>query len=156
MRLVPVPPIVPSSLFSLVITFNAHVLAWSLDNNPPDEHARHHIKEASFYGVDSYSIDLKLKISPEDAISDGLLINFVGLEESGMYPAKKKLLTGLSGENAEDSQYTLRGVKSQKKVGKEDGYALRFFEELDDWLTEKTEGTVDALLLGCVAGVTVV
>jgi hypothetical protein len=30
------------------------------------------------------------------------------------------------------------------------------FEELDAWLDAKTGGTVDAMLLGCVGGITLV
>jgi hypothetical protein len=33
-----------------VIAIDAHVLKWTLDDNPPNELAQHHINEASFYG----------------------------------------------------------------------------------------------------------
>ena len=36
-----------------VIAFKVHVLKWTLDDSPPDEYARCHIKEASFYGQDT-------------------------------------------------------------------------------------------------------
>jgi len=58
----------------------------------------------------------------------GILLNFVGLQEKGMWPAKK-------------------AVKA------EGGAAMHMFENLDAWLDERTEGTVDALLMGAVAGV---
>ncbi|TFK34083.1 hypothetical protein BDQ12DRAFT_690347, partial [Crucibulum laeve] len=112
-----------------VIAFDAHVLKWSLDDNPPDEHARHHVKEASFYGSDVWSLDLVIKL-PENPAESGLSVNFIGLQEKGMWPGKKF-------------------------VKEEGGVAMKLFEQLDGWLDEKTGGTVDALLLGCVAGVTV-
>jgi hypothetical protein len=124
-----------------VIAFDAHVLKWSLDDNPPDEYARHRIKEGSFYGHDTYSFDLVIKVpsSPASspgsvdagAVDTGILVNFVGLQEKGVWPAKKAV----------------------KAYG---GVAMELFEELDGWLEEKTEGKVDALLMGCVGGVTVV
>ncbi|KAJ7202713.1 hypothetical protein B0H12DRAFT_1206341 [Mycena haematopus] len=88
-----------------VIAFDAHVLKWNLDNNPPTEYARHYVKEASFYKADAWTLDLV----------------------KAMWPAKK-------------------AVKA------EGGPAMKLFENLDGWLEDKTGGTVDALLLGCVAG----
>jgi hypothetical protein len=117
-------------LWSVVIAFDAHVLKWTLDNNPPDEYARHHIKEASFYGTDTWTLDLVVKLPP-NSTENGLVINFVGLQEKGMWPGKKA-------------------------VKKEGGFAMELFEELDGWLERKTGGTVDATLLGCVAGITTV
>jgi hypothetical protein len=115
-----------------VITFDAHVLKWSLDDNPPDEYARHRIKEASFYNHDVYSFDLVVKVPPAgDDDAAGIRVNFVGLQERGVWPAKKAV----------------------KAYG---GVAMELFEELDGWLEVKTEGKVDALLMGCVGGVTVV
>ncbi|KAF8201539.1 hypothetical protein BJ912DRAFT_1019472 [Pholiota molesta] len=115
-----------------VIAFDAHVLKWSLDDNPPDEHVRHHIKEASFYGHDTYSFDMVIKV-PEGASKEdtGIPVNFIGLQEKGIWPAKK-------------------AVKAQG------GLAMQLFELLDAWLEKKTDGKVDALLLGCVGGVTVI
>ena len=107
------------------------MLKWSLDDNPPDEHARHRIKEGSFYGHDTYSFDLVVKVPPTPASDAGIRVNFVGLQERGVWPAKKAV----------------------KAYG---GVAMQLFEELDGWLEEKTEGKVDALLMGCVGGVTVV
>ncbi|KAJ7736555.1 hypothetical protein DFH07DRAFT_905762 [Mycena maculata] len=112
-----------------VIAFDAHVLAWNLDDNPPTEYARHHVKEASFYKADMWTMDLVVKLPPG---ADGeIAFNFIGLQEGAMWPAKK-------------------AVKAQG------GPAMILFEALDGWLDEKTGGTVDALLLGCVAGTAVV
>lgn len=55
-------------------------------------------------------------------------INFVGLQEKGIWPAKKAL-------------------------GANGGAAMKLFEKLDTWLEKRTQGTVDALLMGCVSGV---
>ncbi|KAJ7625774.1 hypothetical protein FB45DRAFT_922289 [Roridomyces roridus] len=108
-----------------VIAFDAHVLKWNLDDNPPTEYARHHVKEASFYGVDVWTLDLTIAI-PETG-NEKIAFNFIGLQESGMWPAKKA-------------------------VKMEGGPAMKLFEELDGWLETKMGGSVDAVLLGCVAG----
>jgi hypothetical protein len=112
-----------------VIAFNAHVLKWSLDDNPPDEFVRHHIKEGSFYGTDIWSIDVVLNLPSLEPHDRVLRVNYVGIQESGMWPGKR----------------------AEKEKG---GRAMKLFEELDDWLEDKTGGTVDALLLGCVGGIT--
>lgn len=51
---------------SLVIAFDAHVLWWNLDGNPPPERARHHIKEASFYGKDEWEVKMVVKMEVRD------------------------------------------------------------------------------------------
>ncbi|KAJ6577643.1 hypothetical protein B0H19DRAFT_1120767 [Mycena capillaripes] len=112
-----------------VIAFDAHVLKWNLDNNPPAEYVRHHVKEASFYKADMWSLELVVKL-PEDG-NPAIFFNFVGLQENAMWPGKK-------------------AVKAQG------GPAMKLFENLDAWLEEKKGGTVDATLLGCVAGTAVV
>jgi hypothetical protein len=112
-----------------VIAFDAHVLKWNLDKNPPTEYARHHVKEASYYKQDTWTLDLVVKL-PEDG-SRGILFNFIGLQEKAMWPGKK-------------------AVKAQG------GPAMKLFENLDAWLEKKTGGTVDATLMGCVAGTAVV
>lgn len=117
-------------LFLAVIAFDAHVLEWNLDDNPPDEYTRHHIKEASFYGVDTWTVDLVIKL-PSDSADGGILVNFIGLQENGMWPAK-------------------RSVKEQG------GLAMELFEKLDAWLDKETGGTVDATLMGGVTGVAVI
>ncbi|KAK7456416.1 hypothetical protein VKT23_010664 [Stygiomarasmius scandens] len=125
-----------------VIAFDAHVLKWNLDDNPPDEYTRHHVKEASFYGKDSWSLDLVIKL-PEGSGSEsdpGILVNFIGLQEQGMWPGKKSLL-----EQGQE--------RGQKALDKNIGSTLMMFRNLDAWIEERTGGKVDAMLLGCVAGV---
>ena len=119
-----------------MIAFDAHVLKWSLDDNPPDEYTRHHIREGSFYGTDTYSFDMIVKLPPSsasgsDESNQGILVNYIGLQEKAIWPAKK----------------------SDKAQG---GFSMMLFEEFDTWLETKTGGTVDALLIGCVAGVMVI
>jgi len=101
------------------IALDAHVLKWSLDDSPPDEHARHHVKEASFYGTDTYTFDMVIKLTDDDP---GLSVNFIGVQEKGMWP----------------------GEESVKAEG---GLTMWLFEELDSWLEVETGGTVDALLM---------
>jgi hypothetical protein len=118
----------------LVIAFDAHVLKWNLDDEPPDEFTRHHIKEASFYGVHTWTIDLTIKL-PENDPDAGLLVNFIGIEERGMWPAKQK------SRNA-DGGFT--------------GPTMPLFEKLDAWLEQRTKGAVDRLLMGGVGGAEVI
>jgi len=120
-----------------VIAFDAHVLEWTLDNNPPNEFARHHIKEASFYGTDTWTVSMTIKHSPvraEESATTGtgaaLKIDFIGIQEKRMWPGKKA--------ESDGSQ------------------AMKLFKAFDSWIDEKTGGTVDAMLLGCVRGETVV
>ncbi|KAG1845888.1 hypothetical protein DFJ58DRAFT_664100 [Suillus subalutaceus] len=119
-----------------VIAFDAHVLEWTLDNSPPEEFARHHIKEASFYGTDVWTVDMMIKwpppsnAHPRSSNVDGLRVNFIGIQEKRMWPAKKA--------EADGSQ------------------AMQLFKEFDAWLDEKTGGSIDALLMGCVSGEVVV
>lgn len=118
-----------------VIAFDAHVLEWTLDNSPPEEFARHHIKEASFYGTDVWTVDMTIKWPPPPnahprSSVDGLRVNFIGIQEKRMWPAKKA--------EADGSQ------------------AMRLFKEFDAWLDERTGGSIDALLMGCVSGEVVV
>ncbi|KAG8221188.1 hypothetical protein J3R82DRAFT_2753 [Butyriboletus roseoflavus] len=120
-----------------VIAFDAHVFEWTLDNNPPNEFVRHHIKEASFYGTDTWTVSMTIKHPPVKdeggATTDAgtaLKIDFIGIQEKRMWPGKKT--------ESDGSQ------------------AMKLFKAFDEWMEEKTGGTVDAMLLGCVRGETVV
>ena len=116
-------------LSETAIAFDARVLKWSLDDNPPAEYARHYVKEASFYGEDTWSVDLVISLSDIPDPSDhSLRVDIVGIKEKAMWPGKK----------------------AEKAEG---GHAMRLFEELDPWLEEYTGGTVHALMIGCVGGV---
>ncbi|EKM50065.1 uncharacterized protein PHACADRAFT_153387 [Phanerochaete carnosa HHB-10118-sp] len=110
------------------VAFDANVLEWDLDDSPPDELARHHIKEGSFYGHDTWTVDLLVKLAPEGPADGKIRVDFVGIHEKAMWPGKR----------------------AEKHLG---GRAMKLFEELDGWLDETTGGTVDATLLGCVGGV---
>ncbi|CAE6479620.1 unnamed protein product [Rhizoctonia solani] len=115
-----------------VIAFDAWVVNWSLDSPPPHGVARHHIKEASFYGTNEWSIDLEIKVpglGQGKLTHDPLKINFVGIEEKAMWPGKKN-------DRA--------------------GPAMDLFERTDRWFEEKRGGTEDVMLLGCVAGLAVI
>jgi len=120
-----------SGLIWTVIAFDAHVLQWTLDDAPPDGYARHHIKEASFFGVDRWSVDLVLQ---GPAATEPLTINFIGIDESGMWPAKNQTAGARSSGNASHA-------------------TMDMFERLDDWLTRETHGRVDTMLLATVGGV---
>ncbi|KAF8141333.1 hypothetical protein EV363DRAFT_1391803 [Boletus edulis] len=120
-----------------VIAFDAHVLEWTLDNNPPDEFARHHIKEASFYGTDTWTVSMTIKhpsARGEDSATTSkgpaLKIDFVGIQEKRMWPGKRA--------ESDGSQ------------------AMKLFQAFDTWIDEKTGGAVDAMLLGCIRGESVI
>ena len=57
-----------------------------------------------------------------------------------MWPGKKSLL-----EQGQE--------RGQKALDKNIGSTLMMFRNLDAWIEERTGGKVDAMLLGCVAGV---
>jgi hypothetical protein len=114
-----------------VIAFDAHVLRWTLDDAPPNKRTRHHIKEASFFGVDRWSVDLVLQGTAP------LTINFIGIDEEAMWPGKKPA-----------------AAEGQGGLGGHVNMAL--FERLDDWLTHETGGRVDSMLLATVGGVVTV
>jgi hypothetical protein len=117
-----------------VVAFDAHVLRWTLDDAPPNEHTRHHIKEASFFGVDRWSVDLVLEGTAP------LTINFLGIDEAAMWPGKKAAAS-----------------VAAKAGGAQDGYPMMtLFERLDDWLMRETHGRVDVMLLATVGGVVTV
>ncbi|KAF8903001.1 hypothetical protein CPB85DRAFT_1255887 [Mucidula mucida] len=119
-----------------VIAFDAHVLWWNLDGNPPPERARHHIKEASFYGKDEWEVKMVVKM--ED--------NAEGLQEGAMWPGKKRAYESyLQQAESED------GVVYSRGGGEAPTMAL--FKELDEWLDERMAKAVDATLIGAVAGV---
>lgn len=115
-----------------MIAFDAWVVKWSLDAPPPKGPARHHIKEASFYGTDEWTIRLEIKLPDlglTKTLHDPLKINFVGIEEKGMWPGKKN-------DRA--------------------GPAMDVFERMDRWFEETRGGSEDVMLLGCVAGVEII
>ncbi|KAG8734211.1 hypothetical protein FRC10_011815 [Ceratobasidium sp. 414] len=112
-----------------VIAFDAWVLNWSLDSPPPNGYTRHHIREASFYGTNEWSIQMEIRL-PELSYGGSLppevKINFVGIEERGMWPGKKN-------DRA--------------------GPAMDLFEKMDGWFEENKKGMAGVMLLGCVGGV---
>ena len=113
-----------------MIAFDAHVLQWTLDDSPPNEYTRHHIKEASFFGVDRWSVDLVLEGTAP------LMINFIGIDEAAMWPAKRAAAEA-------------RGVRGDHEM-------VALFKGLDSWLTRETHGRVDVMLLATVGGVVTV
>jgi len=118
-----------------VVAFDAHVLSWSLDDFPTPHQTRHHVKEASFYGVDTWTLDLVIQLPLNSTSSTGsfddrgLVVNFIGIEERGMWPGKK---------------------------AEREGPAMDLFEKIDKWLFDEMSDSVDAMFLGCVGGATIV
>jgi hypothetical protein len=103
------------------------VLRWTLDDAPPNEFTRHHIKGASFYGVDRWSIDLVLEGT------EPLKINFLGIDEAAMWPGKKAATEAQGGHTM-----------------------MTLFQSVDVWLARETRNSVDVMLLATVGGVVTV
>lgn len=110
-----------------VLAFDAHVLRWTLDDAPPNEHTRHHIKGASFHGVDRWSVDLVLEGTAP------LKISFLGIDEAAMWPGKKAATEAQGGHAM-----------------------MTLFESVDGWLARETRDSVDVMLLATVGGVVTV
>ncbi|KAF8330069.1 uncharacterized protein EI90DRAFT_2923234, partial [Cantharellus anzutake] len=111
-----------------VIAFDAHILSWNLNSTPPPDYARHHIKEASFYGVNKWQISFVLNVTSGGVHPPPLPIQFQGIQEKGMWPGK--IL----------ERDAARG-------------AMDLFEQIDGWLQHRDDGVVyDAMMLGCITG----
>jgi len=117
-----------------VLAFDAHVLSWSVDDNPQGEFARHFIKAGSFYGVHSYNLSLEVQSGDNESIEAPLLINFIGIREDAMYPGKQ----------VDAKESSLDGALS---------HPMNLLERLDGYLNREMDSAVDSLLMGCIAGV---
>ena len=105
------------------------MLKWSIDSPPQSGLVRHHIKHASFYGVDHWKLDLVLNLKTDAATPpdpERLEIDFTGINERGSWPGKAK-----------DS---------------DDGPAMHVFEALDAHLKDFTADSVDVMFLNTVQG----
>lgn len=91
-------------------------------------YTRHHIKEASFYGVNQWRLDLLIAGSPNKVHPERekLQIDFMGIVEQGSWPGKIH-------DNDESP-------------------AMGLFASLDGFLKEHTQDSVDAMLISCVGG----
>lgn len=65
-----------------VIAFDAEILEWDLPSTPPKGHRRHHIKEVSRYGSDTWSVKLTLRIQ-ESEVDDFIQRRVVESESAG-------------------------------------------------------------------------
>ena len=79
-------------------------------------------------------MDSKASLAKEESATTGtgsvLKIDFMGIQEKWMWPGKKA--------ESDGSQ------------------AMKLFKVFDEWIDKRTGGTVDAMLLGCICGETVV
>ncbi|KAG8993048.1 hypothetical protein FRB94_011080 [Tulasnella sp. JGI-2019a] len=111
------------------IAFDAHILKWSIDSAPEPYHTRHHIKEASFYGVNQWTLDLLIQL-PAELVNPELKklkINFMGLVEKRSWPGKKL--------NSDDSP------------------SMEILSMIDAYMYERYGDSVDTMLVGCVGGI---
>ena len=83
------------------------------------------MKEASFYGVTSYKLSMKLvALNPERPIP----FTYMGIREDTMFPA-------------------IRPVSEQSP------HLRQTLEHLDNFLNTTTGGSLDVLMMSCIAGV---
>ncbi|BFZ57962.1 hypothetical protein PYCC9005_005019 [Savitreella phatthalungensis] len=69
-----------------VIAFDADVVAWSLSELPEPGLRRQHIRQAAAFGTDIHTMQLTFKLhQPQQS---HLIVDFVGVEELAMHPAK--------------------------------------------------------------------
>lgn len=116
------------SALTQTIAFDAHILKWSI-NSPPEPYlTRHHIKEASFYGVNQWTLELLIQLPAETIHPEQqkLKVNFMGLVEKRGWPGKK-----LDGD---------------------DSPSLEMLSMIDAYVHETSGDSVDMMLVGCVGG----
>ena len=135
------------SLCPLVIAFDAHVLSWNFDDNPPNEYTRHHVKEASYYGESAWRMNMVIKWPPPvtanqrglgpsvDPKNPKLTVDFSGIVERGIWPAKK---TEYDTANEEEKATRL--------------CAMGLFEKMDTRLRERSGGSIDVLFMETIIG----
>lgn len=145
-----------------VVAFTGHVLEWDLPEAPPTGVQRHHIKEVSRYGRDTWSIKLLMKLDNEalaafkkrgqDPKPFGKLVRVDPTNQSEDLSAAEdrdpsRLWIDFSGLDE-------NGMWPQKKVSGGDQRNVKIFKKMDEYL-EKDHPEVDAMLLGVVGGVVV-
>lgn len=146
----------------LVLAFDAHVLSWSIDDNPPDEYTRHHIKEASFYGTHTWELNMVVKLNPDrstlkdttvlnfdangdpvqEDVENGIEMSLSGMVEKGMWPGKK-WAWGAAKERA-----AAVGATKADHADLE-GYSMvmPLFEELSSWFEKEYKGSTDVFMM---------
>jgi hypothetical protein len=121
--------------FYIAIAFDADVLEWDLDDNPPNYHTRHVVKQGGLYGTESYTLSMKVKHVDDEK----LRVNFIGIQERAMWPAKKK-------------KPVKEGEVITYSLNEEGGLAMSTFARIDEWLNKTTKGEFDVKMWGVVAG----
>lgn len=70
-----------------VMSFDADIVSWDLPM-PDSGPQRHHIKQVATHGNHAHSLTLTLRTAAAAAETE-MWIDFVGIEEAGMWPAMK-------------------------------------------------------------------
>lgn len=144
-----------------VIAFTAEVLEWDLPSPPPKGIQRHHIKEVSRFGRDTWSVDLLIKLDSEalaalksrDQGTDfGKLIRIDEKDEESIEKVEKqrdpsRLWIDFSGMDE-------NGFWPQKAVSGEGQRNIQNFKKMDEYL-QRQHPEVDVMMLGIVGGVAV-
>ena len=130
-----------------VIAFDAHVLSWNLDDHPLNEYTRHHVKEASYYGESAWRMNMVIRWPPPvpanqrasrprpDPENPKLKVDFSGIVERGIWPAKKREYDSANEE--------------EKTTGL---CAMRLFEKMDARLRERSGDSMDVLFVETIIG----
>jgi hypothetical protein len=138
-------------------------LSWSIDDNPPDEYTRHHIKEASFYGTDTWELNMVVKLNPDQStlkdtttlnfdangnpvidadLNGGIEMSLSGMVEKGMWPAKKWAWTTAK------ERASLTGASARDRREPESySIAMPLFEELSTWFEMEYKGSTDVFMM---------
>ncbi|KAJ9119852.1 hypothetical protein QFC24_005566 [Naganishia onofrii] len=108
-----------------VLAFSADVVEWSFQTAAPVGHTRHYVKAASSPGKEDFLFHMSFKTQDRH---DKLGFHWVGIDTRQMYPATSEK----------------HGAALPTTV---------MFREMDGWLKEEFENSMEVLLVGAIAGV---
>lgn len=91
-----------------VISFDAEIIEWDLPM-PDSGMQRHHIKQVSTYGSTSHEMGMTIRVHNESV----MWIDFIGVEELGMYPAMKDNVKAME----RDSMNLFKKLEGHRGVG---------------------------------------
>lgn len=155
-----------------VLAFDAEILEWDLPVPPPQGLQRHHIKEVSRFGRDLWSIDLLLRLQPDQlqyakrrlgktsgqrsSPDFGLLVRTeadgsVSTSSSAALADSSRLRIDYSGLWGA-AMYPMAERSRDPEVHNSEGVVR--FKRMDAWLAQH-HPEIDAMLLNVVAGVAV-
>ncbi|KAG8877791.1 hypothetical protein FRC20_010042 [Serendipita sp. 405] len=145
-----------------MLEFDARIISWSIDDNPPAGYTRHHIKEASYYGTDIWTLDVTIDLNPDIhesmrrpntslTLSNGsserpgaLRLTFSGMVEKEMWPGKKWQW------EAEKEMRARQGTPEPENT------VMEFFERISGWMEQEKGGSTDLFMMHSIVKDTVI